>query len=312
MIGAILAGGFGKRLKPLTDEIPKAMIQIRENYSILDRQIFDFKTIGITDIYILSGYMGEKIQERYGSEEDGVRFTYLKEDKPMGTLYSMRNLISHRSDEDVLLRNGDTVTDLNFQKFAEFSRKSAFDLTMFVSRMRSPFGIVELLGDQILSFKEKPYLNHYINSGVYYIKKSAFPYFSMDYLSKDIETTVFPRIASEKKAGAYSEETLWLGIDSEKDLEQIRKEYESRVDFPWGYKKEVFRSGGKMIEDYYARSENRIRIEVKGNAILRISSGRGKIEGESTILYTDNQILQVSSTFELYPTENTWFSIISV
>ena len=194
MIGAILAGGFGKRLKPLTDEIPKAMIQIKENYSILDRQIFDFKTIGIREIYILSGYLGEKIQEKYGTEKDGMKFTYLREDKPLGTLYSIRNLIAERSDEDVLLRNGDTVTDLNFQKFVDFSKKSDFDLIMFVSKMRSPFGIVELLGDQILSFQEKPFLNHFINSGVYYIKKRAFPYFSRDYLTKDIETTVFPKI----------------------------------------------------------------------------------------------------------------------
>ena len=312
MIGAILAGGFGKRLKPLTDEIPKAMIQIKENYSILDRQIFDFKTIGIREIYILSGYLGEKIQEKYGKEKDGIKFTYLREEKPLGTLYSMRNLISERSDEDVLLRNGDTVTDLNFQKFVDFSKKSEYDLTMFVSRMRSPFGIVELLGDQILSFQEKPYLNHFINSGVYYIKESAFPYFANDYLTKDIETTVFPRIASEKKAGAYSEDTLWLGIDSEKDLEQIRKEYESRTDFPWGYRKEVLRSGETLIEDYYARSESSVKIDVSGNAILRISSGRGKIVGNTISLYAENDVIPISAAFQLHPIENTRFSIIRI
>ena len=312
MIGAILAGGFGKRLKPLTDEIPKAMIQIKENYSILDRQIFDFKTIGIKEIYILSGYLGEKIQEKYGMEKDGIKFTYLKEDKPLGTLYSIRNLIAERSDEDVLLRNGDTVTDLNFHKFVDFSQKSDFDLIMFVSKMRSPFGIVELLGDQILSFREKPYLNHFINSGVYYIKKSAFPYFSKDYLTKDIETTVFPKIASDKKAGAYSEETLWLGIDSEKDLEQIRKEYEFRTDFHWGYKKEILRSGETLMEDYYVRSDCSVKIEVSGNAILRIYSGRGKIVENTTSMYNENDVIPVSKTFLVQPVENTRFSLIKI
>lgn len=312
MIGAILAGGFGKRLKPLTDEIPKAMIQIKENYSILDRQIFDFKTIGIREIYILSGYLGEKIQEKYGTEKDGMKFTYLREDKPLGTLYSIRNLIAERSDEDVLLRNGDTVTDLNFQKFVDFSKKSDFDLIMFVSKMRSPFGIVELLGDQILSFQEKPFLNHFINSGVYYIKKRAFPYFSRDYLTKDIETTVFPKIASDKKAGAYSEETLWMGIDSEKDLDQIRKEYEFRTDFPWGYRKEVLRSGGTLMEDYYTRSDCSVKVEVSGNAILRFYSGRGKIVENKAALYTANDVISVSANFQLYPVENTRFSVIRI
>ena len=55
MIGVILAGGYGKRLKPITDEIPKTLINIKEKYTIMDRQIYDFKNIGVEEIYILSG-----------------------------------------------------------------------------------------------------------------------------------------------------------------------------------------------------------------------------------------------------------------
>ena len=63
MIGAILAGGYGKRLKPITDEIPKALISIKDGQTIMDRQIYDFRNMGIRDVYILSGYLGEKIME---------------------------------------------------------------------------------------------------------------------------------------------------------------------------------------------------------------------------------------------------------
>ncbi len=311
MIGAILAGGFGKRLKPLTDEIPKAMIQIKENYTILDRQIFDFRNLGIKEIVILSGYLGEKIEERYGKEMDGIKFTYLKEDRPLGTLYSMRNLINVRSDSDVLLRNGDTVTDMNFQRFVEFSSKSPYDMTMFVTRMKSPFGIVDLLGDQILSFREKPHLDHFINSGVYYIKKGALRYFSQEYYSKDIETTVFPRVASERKAGAYFEDTLWLGIDSEKDLEQIRKEYENRMDFPWGFRKRVFSSGDRKMDDYYVRADQNLAVDIDGSSVVRITSGRGRISSDTEKMYSENDVLSVSSRFRISPLENTRFTVMS-
>ena len=311
MIGAILAGGFGKRLKPLTDEIPKAMIQIKENYTILDRQIFDFRNLGIKDVIILSGYLGEKIEERYGREMNGIKFTYLKEDKPLGTLQSMRNLIKERSDSDVLLRNGDTVTDMNFKKFVEFSSGSPYDMTMFVTRMKSPFGIVDLLGDEIMSFREKPNLNHFINAGVYYIKKEALRYFSMEYFSKDIETTVFPKVAAERKAGAYFEDTLWLGIDSEKDLEQIRKEYVNRTDFPWGFKKRVFSSGDRIMEDFYVRAEQSLSLDVSAPSVLRITAGRGKMFSGEERMYSENDVLPVTSNFSLSPLENTRFTIMS-
>ncbi len=85
MIGAILAGGYGKRLKPITDNIPKALIEIRENYTIMDRQLLDFKNSGIMDVYILSGYLSEKIEEYYRDYRD-LNIHILNEEKPMGTL----------------------------------------------------------------------------------------------------------------------------------------------------------------------------------------------------------------------------------
>ena len=167
MIGAILAGGYGKRLKPITNEIPKALVQIREDYTIMDRQIFDFRNMGVKDLFILSGYLGEKIQERYSNEYEGMAFHYLREQKPLGTLFSLRNLLSERSTDDIVLRNGDTVTDLNFKKFTRFASSSQYEIVMFVTRMKSPFGIVDTLGDQITKFREKPFLDHYINAGIF-------------------------------------------------------------------------------------------------------------------------------------------------
>ena len=312
MIGAILAGGYGKRLKPITDEIPKALVQIRENYTIMDRQIFDFANMGVKDIYVLSGYLGEKIEERYGEMHSGMYFHYLKEDKPLGTLFSLRNLINERSDDDILLRNGDTVTDLNFKRFTSFAASSPYGIVMFVARMRSPFGIVDTLGDQITKFREKPYLDHYINAGIYFIKKTTFRFFFEDYVDKDIETTVFPRLANEKLAGAYNEDTLWLGIDSEKDLEQIRKDYSNRKDHSWGYSKTLFTSGERRLTEYFIKADEKVDLDGGAGLILRIMDGTGIITMGDQKKYGPQEVFHCKGPFTIDPQSNTRLEMITI
>lgn len=312
MIGAILAGGYGKRLKPLTDDIPKALIQIKTDYTILDRQIFDFMNAGIEDIYFLTGHLGEKIEEKYGEEKNGIRFHYLKEEKPLGTLYSLRGLIEANSSDDILLRNGDTITDLNFPRFIRFSEESEYSMVIFVTRMRSPYGIVDLLGDSIISFREKPYLDSYINSGVYVIKKDCFPYFNEDYNFRDLEKTVFPRLASMKMLGGYREETFWMGIDSEKDLEQIREEYTGRTDHPWGYTKLVSEKNGITVRDYYLKSGDSIKFPEKNDSLIRIVSGSVLLRNEKggSITMNPGNTSRVEPGSEISAVENSSFECI--
>lgn len=312
MIGAILAGGYGKRLKPITDAVPKPLIQIKDDYTIMDRQLFDFRNMGISDVYILSGYLGDKIEERYGKENKGLRFHYLREEKPLGTLFSLRGLINEVSDEDIVLRNGDTITDMNFNRFVEFAVNSPYSLVMFISRMKSPFGVVETLGEQIVNFVEKPYLDYYINSGLYYIKKDVFPHFFKEYLNKDIETTVFPQIANLKMAGAYREETMWIGVDSEKDLEIIRKEYSNRVDERWGFTKTIYSQNGKEIREYFIKSGEKAEVKTANQSVLRILKGSGLLENMENARFNENDVLSLNRNAMLKALENVSAEVITL
>lgn len=312
MIGAILAGGYGKRLKPITDAVPKPLIRIKDDYTIMDRQLFDFRNMGVRDVYILSGYLGDKIEERYGKESKGLRFHYLREDKPLGTLFSLRGLLNEISDEDIVLRNGDTITDMNFNRFVEFAVNSPYGLVMFISRMKSPFGVVETLGEQIVNFVEKPYLDYYINSGLYYIKKDVFPHFFKEYLNKDIETTVFPQIANLKMAGAYREETMWIGVDSEKDLEIIRKEYSNREDEEWGYTKTIFSQNGKEIKEYFVKSGEKAEIKIWNQSVLRMLKGSGLLETPENTKLNEDDVFSLSNNVTLKALENVSAEVITL
>ena len=221
MIGALLAGGYGKRLHSLTEEIPKVLLPLRENYVILDRQLEDFKKAGIETIYILTGFKGRMIEERYGKEWNGMSLRYLREEVPMGTLWAVRNLFLH-TDSDVLLRNGDTICDLELRKFVDSSLHNKTPATIMVVKMRSPFGIVSIRGRIVRKFSEKPVLPYYIDGGTYFLKRGIGDYLKRSYRAKDIEDTLFKYIATRGMISAFKYKGFWKPIDTAKDYEEIR------------------------------------------------------------------------------------------
>ena len=123
-VGMILCGGFGKRLRPLTEKIPKPLIEIKDDYTILDKQLFDFKSAGVDRVFLLTGFLADKIQERYGNNHFGVDIEYMEEDKPLGTLNAIKlGMDSLRNGEQCVIRNGDVVADLNIKKDDRSGRK---------------------------------------------------------------------------------------------------------------------------------------------------------------------------------------------
>ncbi len=226
MIGAILAGGYGKRLLPLTESRPKVLLEIKENYTILDKQLLDMKNAGIKSVYLLTGYKGEMIEKRFKNEYKGMELVYLKEETPMGTLWSIRNLYEH-IDDDILLRNGDTICDLKFNKLFKFYSKYQKILTLVAVKMRSPYGIIKMNRANIIQFQEKPLLNYYMNAGYYIIKKEVQSYLKRYYSEKDIEKTVFQDLVNDQEAVAYKHKGYWASLDSLKDYEEITKFYKN-------------------------------------------------------------------------------------
>ena len=280
-IGMILCGGFGKRLRPLTETIPKPLIEIKDNYTILDKQLFDFKNAGVDKVLLLTGFLSEKIRERYGDEYRGVEIEYIMEDEPLGTLNAIKLGMENLKDsEQCVIRNGDVVADLNIKKMIEQGQKSDYPLSIFITKMVSPYGIVEISGDRLVSFKEKPVLDYYINGGVYFSKGEIdFGNFEVG----DIEKTVFPMLAKDNKLGYYKEDGLfWMAIDTSKELESIKKEYENREDKPWGYEKILIDTEKYLTKELFLREgyQTSFHYHAQKDETMYIVNGAGYIEFE--------------------------------
>ncbi|UZE92326.1 MAG: cupin domain-containing protein [Methanosarcinales archaeon] len=280
MIGIVLCGGQGKRLRPVTSNTPKSLVELKEGYTILDKQMLDFASAGIDEVILLTGYLGEKIEGRYGPEYKGMKLRYLIEDAPLGTLNAIRRGMEFVG-KDAVVRNGDVVTDLNLRKMVSEFNDSDFLATMLVTRLRSPYGIVVLNEERIKSFKEKPVLDHYINGGVYCLDNACLAFFE-DFETGAIEDTVFPALAKEGKLGYYAEDCLWTSIDTSKDLEEIRKEYANRTDKPWGYEKVLSLTSEELRKELFIKGsyQTSYHYHEKRDETMHIVSGSGYIEFE--------------------------------
>ncbi|MDI6902703.1 MAG: sugar phosphate nucleotidyltransferase [Methanocellales archaeon] len=281
MIGIILCGGQGKRLRPMTSNIPKSLIELREGYTILNKQMLDFASAGIDEVILLTGYLGEKIEERYSDEYKGMKIKYLVEDEPLGTLNAIRRGLETIGDEDAVVRNGDIVADLNLKKMISEFNASKFLATMFVTRLKSPYGIVVLDEKRIKSFREKPILDHYINGGIYCFDEACLAFFE-HFETGAIEDTVFPALAKEGKLGYYTEDALWASIDTSKDLDEIRREYVNRTDKPWGYEKVLALTNEEMKKVLFIKGgyQTSYHYHEKRDETMHIASGVGYIEFE--------------------------------
>ncbi len=91
--GAILAGGYGKRLRPITTFYPKALIKIKGDYTILEKQLNDLRFSGIDSVYLLVGYLHQKIINKFGNSWKGIKLEYLIEEKPAGTHYAIKKCL---------------------------------------------------------------------------------------------------------------------------------------------------------------------------------------------------------------------------
>ncbi|MBM4002640.1 MAG: CBS domain-containing protein [Planctomycetes bacterium] len=169
----IMAGGFGKRLRPLTDQTPKPMLPIRGK-PLMERTINRLKSAGIRNINITTCYLPEKISGYFGNGSQlGVDLHYVAEDQPLGTAGALGLLTSNQ--DTLLVLNGDILTSVDFRSMIEFHRHHNADLTVGVRQygVEVPFGVVETQQGMVRSLREKPTVDFLVNAGIYLVEPSA-------------------------------------------------------------------------------------------------------------------------------------------
>ncbi len=172
----IMAGGFGVRLRPITDSIPKPMVPLVDG-RMIDRIINHLLDCGFYRFYVAVHYMKEMIMDYLGDGSDrGIEIRYIVEETPQGTAGSLRTLINQES-LPIVVTNGDVITNQRFGDILRFHKGNRADITVVCREdgVNISYGVVE--SDEqgnLLDINEKPRLNYLINTGMYIINPGVF------------------------------------------------------------------------------------------------------------------------------------------
>ncbi len=226
----IMAGGRGQRLMPLTADTPKPMLHIGGK-PILEHNIDRLIKYGINNIYISVNYLAEQIQDYFKDGSDkGISVKYIHEDKPLGTLGSVK-MVEELEHDYVMVMNSDLLTDIDFNGFFQTFLRSGADMAVATTMysVEVPYGVMEVdNGNFVNALKEKPCYTYYSNAGIYIIKKellSLVPHNEF-YNVTDLMDTL---INKGKKLVSFPILGYWLDIGKHNDFIQAQEDIKTLV-----------------------------------------------------------------------------------
>jgi len=167
----LMAGGFGTRLKPLTDNCPKPLLKVGGK-PILETVLLRFIKSGFNNFYISTHYLPEMIKEYFGyGEKWGVSINYVHEERPLGTGGALGLLPKDLPDLPVIMMNGDVLTKVDLEDVLAFHNENDANATICVREYeyQVPFGVIESEGNIIKSMVEKPIQRFHVNAGIYVV-----------------------------------------------------------------------------------------------------------------------------------------------
>ena len=168
----IMAGGFGKRLRPLTKNKPKPLIKVN-GIPIIQRIISNIDNINVNKIYVTLHYKSKSII-KYLKKINSKKIITIIEKKPKDTIGSLFEL-KKRLSKNIMLINSDIVKNLDVNNLLNFHIKNKADLTLCAKKheTRVSFGVLKTSGKKVNNIVEKPILDNWINTGIYFLNKKS-------------------------------------------------------------------------------------------------------------------------------------------
>lgn len=221
----IMAGGLGKRLHPLTLDIPKPLLKIG-NKSIIEYSIDRLIRFGVQKIHISVNYKKDQVMEYLGDGSSrGISIEYLHETEPLGTIGALAQL-GDFSCQDLLVMNSDLLTNIDFEAFYISYREKGADMAIATVpyHIDVPYAIMELSdSSEVVSFMEKPRFTYYSNAGIYCISKASVARIPQNQ-KYDAPDLILEMMKSGRKVVSEPILGYWLDIGRHEDFERAQND----------------------------------------------------------------------------------------
>jgi dTDP-glucose pyrophosphorylase len=222
----LMAGGLGKRLRPLTENAPKPLLPVGKK-PLLETILENFIHQDFRKFYISVNYKGQMIKDHFGDGRKwNVEIRYLDEDRQLGTAGALR-LIPERPQSPLIVMNGDLLTRVNFRHLLDYHAQHQSTATMCVRQydLQVPFGVVHIDGDHIRKIDEKPVHSFFVNAGIYVLDPGVIDSIPAGDLFH--MTTLFERvIEAGGKTAVFPIHEYWLDVGRIDDLDKANGEFD--------------------------------------------------------------------------------------
>ncbi len=221
----LMAGGFGKRLYPLTQDCPKPMLKVGDK-PILELILQSLADAGFHRFYISTHYLPEMIHDHFGDGSTwNVNIQYVHEEEPLGTGGALGLLPANEIQMPMLLMNGDLLTRVDYRSLLEFHQRHQGAATLCVREYESqvPYGVIQSEGHRITQIVEKPVQRYFISAGIYIL--------SPELVGRvvpgqriDMPTLLEQEIAAGRDVNMFPVHEYWLDIGRMDDFHRAQEE----------------------------------------------------------------------------------------
>jgi len=223
----ILAGGKGVRLRPYTTVIPKPLVPIGEQYSILEIVLRQLASKGFRKATLAIGHLGQLIRAYVGDGSQwGIEVDYVHEESPLGTIGPALMVLDQLPD-NFLLMNGDILTDLDYADLMDDHIASGAPLTVATYERvhQVDFGVLDVVDHKVTCFTEKPPLTYSVSMGIYGVSKRHLERYTPG-LPYGFDELMLDLIERGTLPASYHFDGFWLDIGRPDDYDQANREFD--------------------------------------------------------------------------------------